>query len=73
MSLPFLPLPLHPTWIAEPKPRETVTLFFASGAIRTGFWNGQDWICNGERVSPDYWQALRLPDDAEPVLAPVYA
>jgi hypothetical protein len=70
MNLPFLPLPLHPVLLVAPEPHERVTLFFSSGAIRTGYWDGRDWICKGEVVAPDYWQALPLSDEElEPMTA----
>jgi hypothetical protein len=72
MNRPFLPLPLHPATYVAPDPCEPVTLFFSSGAIRTGHWDGQDWICNGEVVAPDYWQALPF-SPAEDLLPVAYA
>jgi hypothetical protein len=54
----FLPLLLQPANCIKPPQDLPVVLYFPSGAVRIGFWDGAEWVCAGGADEPEQWQQL---------------
>ena len=54
----LLPLPLHDCSQRRPPAFQTVTLLFPDGAVRIGYWSGEEWVTEGGATAPEQWQPL---------------